>query len=131
LLTTPDLGGVLGIGAGALVGAVVVLAIRQARPSGFALAALNVIACTCAGIGAAVSLRAPGVLALIAAGIVAASAPISLALRPATDVRTASDIARYLWRVTGTVTLHLVFGVCFAALGFLVATAAVIGFSAI
>jgi hypothetical protein len=129
--TTLNFPGGLQLASGAAIGAAAAISIQKSTRSRFALAVLNAVACILAGAIITISERSPGTPMLFAAGMVAAAAPITLALAPTDDVRTTTDAVRYLRRVSITVILHVIYGICFATLGFFVATAAAIGFDAI
>jgi hypothetical protein len=124
LWTTFSSSGALQVGAGAVVGAIIAMTMLRPGRSRFAFATYNAVVCTTAGVLTMVELRWPHVPVLWAVGLIGAAAPITLALTPLPDITTAADVVRYLRRAAAGLTVHVVYGIGFATLGFFVALSA-------
>jgi hypothetical protein len=125
LWTTFSSSGALQVCAGAAAGAAIAIPMLRIGRRGFAFATFNALVCVGAGALTMVELRWPDVPVFWAFGLIGAAAPITLALTPPPDIATVSDAMRYLRRAAVTLTVHVVYGVGFATLGFFVALSAV------
>lgn len=105
---------------GSLLGAAAALAMQKARSTRFALAVFNVAVCAAAGVLTMSVLRWPHVSMLFALGLVAAAAPLTLALTPAPPVRTVSEAVDYAKRAGAALTMHILYSVGSATAGFVV-----------
>jgi hypothetical protein len=109
------------IAVGAAVGATVALIVHYRWPTRFASAAFTVVICTAAGVVTMAMLRWPDVPLLAAVGFVASAAPITLALLTPPRVSSGPEAIDYLKRAATALTIHMVLGIAFAVLGFLLA----------
>jgi hypothetical protein len=124
LWTTFSSSGALQVGAGAAAGAAIAFAMLRGKRSRFALATFSALVCVGAGVLTMVELRWSHVPVLWAVGLIGAAAPITLALTPPPDITTVSDAMRYLRRAAAALTIHVVYGIGFATLGFFVGLSA-------
>jgi hypothetical protein len=125
LWTTLSWSGALQVGAGAVVGAAIAIAVLKTRRTRFAFATYNALVCVAAGVVTMIALRWPHFPVLAAVGLVGAAAPVTLALTPPPDIATVSDALRYLRRAAAMLAMHVVYGIGFATLGFFVGLSAV------
>jgi hypothetical protein len=91
----------------------------------FAFATFNALVCVGAGVLTLVELRWPHVPVLCAVGLIGAAAPITLAVTPPPDITTVPEAMRYLRRAAAAMTIHVMYGIGFATLGFFVGLSAV------
>jgi hypothetical protein len=125
-----DLAELIQLGVGALFGAILAIAVRRNRDTASAMGILNVSVCTAIGILTMVHMRWPHLPVLIAVGFFSSAAPLTLTLASTPSIESTADALQYLRRAAGSVTLHMLYGIGFAVLGFVGALSTVLAIAA-
>ena len=115
---TVDVASLVQIALAASVGAVLTAYFLRGPRTRFALLALTGAVCAGLGVVAFIGMRFPDFPLPILIGALSAAAPITLALAPVPVIKTAADALDVLRRTAASLTLHVIYGIAFAALGF-------------
>ena len=115
---TVDLAQLVQIALGATVGAVLTAYVLRAPRTRFALLTLTGVVCASLGVVTMIGMRFPNFPVLAVIGALSAAAPITLALAPMPVIKTVADAIEILRRAAASMTLHIIYGIAFAALGF-------------
>jgi predicted lysophospholipase L1 biosynthesis ABC-type transport system permease subunit len=118
LLTNPDLAGLIQIGAGAIVGAVLAVAVQRRCQTRYALVVATGSICAAAGVLAMIGLQWPHLPIWAAVGAVASAAPLSVAVVSDRTIDNAAEARIYLRRTAAAVTIHVLYAVASATVGF-------------